>query len=74
MTINARKDNRRGRRYRVKLDGVLRPHCFYADGRRGVVREYVSDGRGNVALFTTGGERGPATRELRGKVEWVRIA
>lgn len=74
MTINARKDNRRGRRYVVKLDGVSRPYAFYADGRRGVVREFVTNGAGNIQLFTSRGERGLATRELRGKVTWVRIA
>jgi hypothetical protein len=80
MTINARKGHSsRGRGYtnkyaacrQVKLDGALRPNAFYADGRRGVVREYAVDAQGRKYLDPKTGE--PATRELRGRVTWVRL-
>jgi hypothetical protein len=56
-----------GRHYGdVFLDGVLRPHAFYADTEEGVVREFVLDEKG--AYFIRDGE--VAKQELRGRVTW----
>jgi hypothetical protein len=73
MTLNVyrRRDRKRTTRCRVKLDGVLRPHAFYADGRRGVVREYAVDEQGRKYGDPKTGRL--ATRELRGRVTWVRL-
>jgi len=78
MVINAhrRRDVRRAMRLRVKLDGVLVPRCYYADGRRGVIREFVEDERGQIVVVADVPDRteGHALkRERRGRVTWVRM-
>lgn len=71
MTLNAHRtrDQRRVRRLRcVLLNGHQCPDAFYADGRRGVVREYVRvDGK----LQLTPDRTEILKRELRGRVTWV---
>lgn len=70
MVLNAhrRRDHKRTNRTRVHLDGVYRPDCFYADGRRGVVREYV---REHGDLFINEDGQYLLKQELRGHVTWV---
>lgn len=77
MTISAsrRRDHPRARRLTVTLDGQPRPRAFYADGRRGVVREFVfeADAAGvERPVLESGPDGGPRVkrRELRGRVGW----
>jgi hypothetical protein len=76
MTIDARKrgDRKIARRLRVFFNGVdVTSRCFYADGRRGVVRLYKLNPFGQkYADHARGGTRRIATEELRGKVRWGR--
>lgn len=71
MTLNAhrRRDRRKCYRARVWLNGVeVTSRCFYADGRRGVVRLYALDSRGRKFVAQSGDRI--ATEELRGHVRW----
>ncbi len=80
MTIDARlRRNRKicRRGLRVFLDGVeVTSRCFYADGRRGVVRLYKlnADGKKYRAPIIDAPHWDVpwrvATEELRGKVSW----
>lgn len=79
MTLNVhrRRDRRKCYRTRVWFNGVdVTNRCFYADGRRGVVRLYRLNAEGrkfvepiinaphwNVPMRV-------ATEELRGHVRW----
>ena len=81
MTIDARlRRNRKiARRLRVFLDGVeVTDRCFYADGRRGVVRLYKLDANGRKykePIINAPHWAVPwriATEERRGKVRWGR--
>ena len=73
MTLNVhrRRDWTRCRRTRVWLNGVdVTTRCFYADGRRGVVRLYRLNAEGRKFI-----ENGRvATEERRGQVRWGRTA
>lgn len=74
VTINAHarsyfKIARKKRYVEVQLNGIPRPNCFYADGRRGVIREFALNSEGNKYLTPEGKL---ATRELRGHVKWIR--
>jgi hypothetical protein len=74
MTLNAGKRRDRQRRTRnvvVRLNGKPCPNAFYADGRRGVVREFATDANGNKHLAPDG--KSIATRERRGRVTWHRV-
>lgn len=71
MTLNSRKrkDQRKTRHLNVLLNGVdVSKDCFYADGRRGVVRRFKRiDGKYVVVGNSL------ATEELRGHVRWVKL-
>lgn len=67
LSAHRRRDRPRTARLMVLLDGEPRPHAFYADGRRGVVREYVHPLQWQPGV-------GIKKRELRGKVTWKWIA
>jgi hypothetical protein len=74
MVLNARKrrDRKRARTVRVWLDGIdVTKRCFYADGRRGVVRLYRER---NGKLYIDESGVSLATEERRGHVRWGRIA
>lgn len=74
MTLNVRRrrDRKRCRHTRVWLDGVeVTNRCYYADGRRGVVRLFKHDAAGRVYLDLDMPAR-IATEELRGHVRWGR--
>lgn len=66
------RDRERCRRLMVLLDGKPCPNAFYADGRRGVVREFVAgaDGRPQLERDGAGAIVGVRKRERRGKVTW----
>jgi hypothetical protein len=81
MTLNAarRRDQQKARCTRVFLNGVeVTKRCFYADGRRGVVRLYRLNADGKK--FTEPIINAPhwnvprrvAIEELRGHVRWGR--
>lgn len=73
MTLNVhrRRDRPRCFRVRVFLDGVdVTTRCFYADGRRGIVRLYSWTADGRPFLNDKGR---PATEERRGQVRWQRL-
>jgi hypothetical protein len=79
MTLNAhrRRDLKRTRCTRVLLDGVdVTNRCFYADGRRGVVRMYKLNLSGQKYLEPIINAphwdvpRRIATEEKRGHVRW----
>lgn len=73
MTLDThrRRDLKRARRTRVWLDGVeVTARCFYADGRRGVVRLYAITPDGRFQVDPAGKV---VTEERRGKVRWGRI-
>jgi hypothetical protein len=75
MTLNShlRRDRRRTTNARVWLDGVeVTDRCFYADGRRGIVRLYALDAHGRKHTDATG--ESLATEERRGHVRWGRRA
>ena len=72
MTLNAhrRRDLKRTRRTRVWLDGEEVTHrCWYADGRRGVVRLYAKGSQGGFNIV----DGKIQSVELRGKVRWGRF-
>jgi hypothetical protein len=75
MVLNSRrkKDRRRTARLDVWLDGIHRPNCFHADGRRGVIREFLTNEENAMYTIDRDGETIIAVQELRGKVTWVRI-
>jgi hypothetical protein len=77
MTLNVRKrrDRKRCRGVRVWLNGrdVTR-RCFYADGRRGVVRLFRENAEGKTYLERVDGEMRVATEERRGHVRWGKQA
>lgn len=73
---------KRSTRLNVLLDGKPAPRAFYADGRRGVIREYAEDAEGKLiirnwreppsAQYPEGEWCGEIVkRERRGKVTWV---
>lgn len=66
LSAHRRRDRSRAARLMALLNGKPRPHAFYVDGRRGVVREFVSP------IRLVDGEI--QKRELRGKVTWKWIA
>ena len=71
MTLNTRRrrDREKCRRARVWLDGVdVSEWCYYADGRRGVVRLYRQNATGHKYIANDG----IATEERRGRVRWGR--
>lgn len=71
LDTRKRRDRKRCRRARVWLDGVeVTSRCFYADGRRGVVRLFKHDANGHVVVNDT--MDGIATEELHGHVRWGR--
>jgi hypothetical protein len=81
MTLNAhrRRDRKRCIRTRVWLNDVeVTNRCFYADGRRGVVRLYKLNERGQKYLEPIidaphwAVPRRVAMEELRGRVRWGR--
>lgn len=86
MTLDARRprDRKRSRQTRVFLNGVdVTARCFYADGRRGVVRLYRLNAEGKKyvehAEFThwnVPAHLRPrvAKEERRGHVRWGRVA
>ena len=87
MVLHAhrRRDRKRSIRMQVLLDGVLAKRCYYADGRRGVIREFVEGEDGKVLLRrwrAAPSERYPAgeymaeiqKRERRGKITWQRTS
>jgi hypothetical protein len=67
LNIKRRRDLRRCLHRVVLLDGKLVRRCIYADGRRGVIREYVTTKQGRVA---SGDDGKPKVRERRGRVTW----
>ena len=75
MVLNSKrtKDRRRTARHDVWLDGVHRPNCNYAEGRRGVVREFLTNEENAMYTIEKRGEMVIAIQELRGKVTWVRL-
>lgn len=86
MTLDAyrRRDIKRARRTRVWFNGVdVTKRCFYADGRRGVVRLFKLNAEGKKYVEHAEFEhwRVPlhlrprvATEELRGAVRFGRVA
>lgn len=74
LSVRRRRDQRRCRRSRVWLNGVeVTRRCFYADGRRGVVRLFCEDASGKYYLVPTdwharGVVPNIATEERRGHV------
>lgn len=54
---------------KVFLNGAEVPRCFYADTRRGVVRQFRADADGNILIDKR--RKCAAVRTLRGKVEVV---
>ena len=74
MVLNAkrRRDSKRARVTRVFLDGREVKYCFYADGRRGVVRHWQLAANGK-RLFRPD-HLGPVALESRGHVEWRPVA
>ena len=77
MTLKAsrRRDRERARRTRVYLDGRFVERCFYADGRRGVVRYWLRDAENRAVLRAVPKQNGkfdlvPAWAEARGHVAW----
>ncbi len=69
MVLNVRRmrDRRRCRNAKVWLNGRDVTHqCFYADGRRGVVRLYSLNADGKKFVTRPYGET--ATEEQRGRV------
>ena len=74
MTLNVhrRRDLKRALRTRVWLDGVdVTNRCFYADGRRGVVRLYRHNTQGKKFIDPI--MNGVATEEKRGHVQWGQL-
>lgn len=77
MVIHAhrRRDRERASRLNVLLDGRPAPRAFYADGRRGVIREFVEDANDNLVIrrWMAGKEHCAELekRERRGKVTWM---
>jgi hypothetical protein len=73
MTLHAhrRRDRKWASRYIVLFDGVHHPRAYYADGRRGVIREFVTDENGKFIHDCEKGEL--KKQELRGHVKWRRI-
>jgi hypothetical protein len=83
MTLDARRrrDLRRTKYLRVFLNGVdVTSRCFYADGRRGVVRLYRLNEENKKFMEPIINAqhwdvpRRVATEELRGQVRWGRVA
>jgi hypothetical protein len=73
MTLNVhrRRDQKRCFRTRVWLNGVeVSSRCFYADGRRGVVRLYRHNAEGHKYIE----DDHAATEERRGHVYFGRKA
>jgi len=71
LSTHRRRDRANCRRARVWLNGVeVTDRCFYADGRRGVVRLYRLNAEGQK--FVEAAPSGPrvATEERRGHVRW----
>lgn len=75
------RDSKRTVRLNILLDGKLAPRAFYADGRRGVIREYVEDPDGELVIRRW--REAPSARypegeycaeimkrERRGKITW----
>jgi hypothetical protein len=85
MTLNAhrRRDLKRTRVARVWLNGVdMTSRCFYADGRRGVVRLYRVNAEGHKYIEHAHFQRWAvpshlrprvATEERRGHVRWGKL-
>jgi hypothetical protein len=71
MTLDARRsrDRKRTALLMVMLDGKPVPHCYYADGRRGVVREFARDAAGKLQMR----DGHLVTLERRGCVKWRRF-
>jgi hypothetical protein len=81
MTLNLkrRRDLKRARTTRVWLNGVdVSDRCFYADGRRGVVRLYRLNAQGQKFLEPIldaphwDVPKRVAKEERRGRVQWRR--
>ena len=74
LDVRRRRDRKRARRLRVFLNGAEVKDCYYADGRRGVVRRYVRDRQGRRVLLRWRDRFGSHTRvqteELRGSIAW----
>jgi len=68
MVLDVRRtsDLRRGLRLRIFLDGEEVERCTYADGRRGVIRQFVVNETGHIASH----DGVPMKRERRGRVTW----
>lgn len=71
LHAHRRRDLKRTRHLGVSLDGIPVRDCFYADGRRGIIREYVRGEDGEFVLDLEWGR--VKRRERRGKVTWVRL-
>lgn len=73
MVLNAWRPRQRKRcqQTRVLLDGSdVTARCFYADGRRGLVRLYVHDDSGKPAV--TDWDKGTLAAEVkRGRVRFI---
>lgn len=73
MTLDARRarDRKRAKHTVVLLNGQIVPFCFYADGRRGVVRRWDRSPDGlRHKLRMRNGELSPRWIEDRGHVTW----
>jgi hypothetical protein len=70
LDVRRRRDRNRCQQLMVYLDGKPCPDAYYADGRRGVVREFVRDSK-DQPMFTP--DRTVMTQERRGRVKWVRV-
>lgn len=70
LTPRRRRDRRKCRLRRVWFNGVdVTNRCFYADGRRGVVRMYKLNAEGRKYVDPNVRVR-LATEERRGRVQW----
>ncbi len=69
LSVQRARDRKHTSRLMVLLDGKPAVDCYYADGRRGVVREYARDAAGRLQIR----DGALVKRELRGRVTWRRF-